>query len=105
MTRTGDLVIDLDSPHKKPYETLIIGRFKAKTVCDDDNIGESTFSDQAMFNSAEREFIEHTTVGKDDTKCKETNGLKSIPNQMVICSVPCQIHSRKPPLSGKYIIP
>lgn len=28
VTRRGELVTDLDSPHKKPYEPLLIGRFK-----------------------------------------------------------------------------
>lgn len=30
VTRRGELVTDLDSPHKKPYEPLLLGRFKAK---------------------------------------------------------------------------
>ena len=30
VTRKGELVTDLDSPHKKPYEPLLLGRFIAK---------------------------------------------------------------------------
>ena len=30
VTRKGELVTDLDSPHKQPYEPLLLGRFKAK---------------------------------------------------------------------------
>ena len=30
VTRRGELVTDLDSPHKKPYEPLLLGRFTAK---------------------------------------------------------------------------
>ena len=30
VTRRGELVTDLDSPHKKPYEPLLIGRFTPK---------------------------------------------------------------------------
>ena len=30
LTNKGELVVDLDSPHKKPYETILIGRFKPK---------------------------------------------------------------------------
>lgn len=30
VTRRGELVTDLDSPHKKPYEPLLIGRFQPK---------------------------------------------------------------------------
>lgn len=114
MTRTGEFVIDLDSPHKKPYETLIIGRFKS-TKSSDANQPKSCLSDpittdktNTMVNtSSDKETIEDTIVctdGKESRhldKCREKIGLQSIPTNMVICSVPCQIHSRKPPLSGK----
>lgn len=30
VTRKGELVTDLDSPHKKPYEPLLLGRFNPK---------------------------------------------------------------------------
>ena len=33
VTRRGELVTDLDSPHKKPYEPLLIGRFRPKMKC------------------------------------------------------------------------
>lgn len=33
VTRKGELVTDLDSPHKKPYEPLLLGRYKAKMDC------------------------------------------------------------------------
>lgn len=40
VTRKGELVTDLDSPHKKPYEPLLIGRFKPKM----DGLGTSCLS-------------------------------------------------------------
>ena len=33
VTRRGELVTNLDSPHKKPYEPLLIGQFRPKINC------------------------------------------------------------------------
>lgn len=32
VTRSGEFVFPLDSPHKKPYEMLVLGRFRGNTV-------------------------------------------------------------------------
>ncbi|XP_038171386.1 N(6)-adenine-specific methyltransferase METTL4 isoform X2 [Arvicola amphibius] len=32
ITRSGEFVFPLDSPHKKPYECLVLGRFREKTA-------------------------------------------------------------------------
>ena len=32
ITNSGEFVFPLDSPHKKPYECLILGRFQEKTA-------------------------------------------------------------------------
>ena len=53
---------ELDSAHKKPYESIIIGH-----CC------------------------------KDKAQCDHSK----IPNKKVIISVPCALHSKKPPLGGK----
>lgn len=118
VTRSGEFVIDLDSPHKKPYETLIIGRFKS-SKSSDDNPAESCLSDPKTTDKTTTVFgmgsyeksVEGTMVStagdecRHLDKCRGNNGLKCIPNHMVICSVPCQIHSRKPPLLGKHSVP
>ena len=66
VTTSGQPVYDMDSPHKKPYEIILIGRHRKE--------------------SAE----------KSDRVCEESN----IPDNKVIVSVPCSIHSYKPPLTG-----
>ncbi|XP_078574262.1 uncharacterized protein LOC144860761 isoform X2 [Branchiostoma floridae x Branchiostoma japonicum] len=75
VTRTGEPVFPMDSPHKKPYETIILGRFQ----------------DQSD--------------GPTETSSPP---LSDVPRHKVICSVPCAIHSRKPPLEEvlrKYLPP
>lgn len=32
ITHSGEFVFPLDSPHKKPYECLVLGRFREKTA-------------------------------------------------------------------------
>ncbi|XP_067911995.1 N(6)-adenine-specific methyltransferase METTL4 [Heterodontus francisci] len=61
VTRRGEFVVPLDSTHKKPYEILVLGRYKG---------------------SSERQDGEPVTV----------------PDCKLIVSVPCALHSHKPPL-------
>ncbi|XP_025861662.1 N(6)-adenine-specific methyltransferase METTL4 isoform X1 [Vulpes vulpes] len=65
ITNSGEFVFPLDSPHKKPYEGLILGRVQEKTV--------------PLRNA----------------------GIKvlPIPDHKLIVSVPCTLHSHKPPLA------
>ncbi|XP_078353305.1 N(6)-adenine-specific methyltransferase METTL4-like isoform X2 [Oculina patagonica] len=60
VTRKGELVTDLDSPHKKPYEPLLLGRFTAKM----DGPGTSYLS-ITKGNDCSKEKIEST--------CNENN--------------------------------
>ncbi|XP_037364669.1 N(6)-adenine-specific methyltransferase METTL4 isoform X4 [Talpa occidentalis] len=66
ITSSGEFVFPLDSPHKKPYEVLILGRVREKT-------------DLSLRNA--------------DVK------VLSIPDHKLIVSVPCTLHSHKPPLA------
>ena len=59
----------MESAHKKPYETLIIGRV--------------------------------TSEGQGQEICSQDQHQKPIPAEKVLVSIPCSIHSRKPPLQGK----
>ena len=63
VTKSGEPVYNMDSPHKKPYESIIIG-----CQC------------------------------KNDSDCQH----KTIPREKVVISVPCILHSKKPPLCGKF---
>uniref|UniRef100_K9IL44 Putative transcriptional activator adenine-specific dna methyltransferase n=1 Tax=Desmodus rotundus TaxID=9430 RepID=K9IL44_DESRO len=62
ITNSGEFVFPLDSPHKKPYECLILGRFQEKTAL-------------------------------------PLRNVLPIPDHKLIVSVPCTLHSHKPPLT------
>ncbi|XP_021073695.1 methyltransferase-like protein 4 isoform X2 [Mus pahari] len=66
ITNSGEFVFPLDSPHKKPYECLVLGRVKEKTAL-------------ALRNTDVR--------------------VPPVPDQKLIVSVPCVLHSHKPPLT------
>ncbi|ELW67706.1 Methyltransferase-like protein 4 [Tupaia chinensis] len=66
ITSSGEFVFPLDSPHKKPYEGLILGRFQEKTAL---------------------------PLRNADVK------VLPIPDHKLIVSVPCILHSHKPPLA------
>uniref|UniRef100_A0A8C7B282 Methyltransferase 4, N6-adenosine n=1 Tax=Neovison vison TaxID=452646 RepID=A0A8C7B282_NEOVI len=66
ITNSGEFVFPLDSPHKKPYEGLILGRVQEKTA---------------------------VPLRNEDVK------VLPIPDHKLIVSVPCTLHSHKPPLA------
>ncbi|XP_010956376.1 N(6)-adenine-specific methyltransferase METTL4 isoform X1 [Camelus dromedarius] len=66
ITSSGEFVFPLDSPHKKPYEGLILGRVREKGAL--------------LLRNAD---------------VKELR----IPDHKLIVSVPCTLHSHKPPLA------
>ncbi|XP_011358776.1 methyltransferase-like protein 4 isoform X2 [Pteropus vampyrus] len=66
ITKSGEFVFPLDSPHKKPYEVLILGRIREETAL---------------------------PLRNADVK------VPSIPDHKLIVSVPCTLHSHKPPLA------
>ncbi|XP_072460426.1 N(6)-adenine-specific methyltransferase METTL4 isoform X1 [Notamacropus eugenii] len=75
ITRSGEFVFPLDSPHKKPYEALVLGRIQGKTVL--------------PLRNPEMKVL-------------------PIPDHKLIVSVPCTLHSHKPPLTEilkDYIMP
>ncbi|KAI4555349.1 hypothetical protein MJT46_020047, partial [Ovis ammon polii x Ovis aries] len=67
ITSSGEFVFPLDSPHKKPYEGLILGRVREKA---------------ALLLSRNADVKE-----------------LPIPDHKLIVSVPCMLHSHKPPLA------
>ncbi|XP_036679895.1 N(6)-adenine-specific methyltransferase METTL4 isoform X2 [Balaenoptera musculus] len=66
ITSSGEFVFPLDSPHKKPYEGLILGRVREKAAL-------------PLRNADVKEL--------------------PIPDHKLIVSVPCTLHSHKPPLA------
>lgn len=102
VTNRGELVCDILSSHKKPYEQLIIGRLKRPSL-------ENTEAGLHSFNSN----VPIISVNKDE----ETNTTRSsycgslaarnigqerirIPKDFMLVSVPCSLHSKKPTLAG-----
>jgi hypothetical protein len=86
------MVFDLDSTHKKPYEPLIIGQFEMFT-----DEGSPGCSDVTKQCGDKNEFFSEKDSEK---KNKNKKFSKTIPESQIICSVPCSLHSRKPPLNG-----
>ncbi|XP_021356776.1 methyltransferase-like protein 4 isoform X2 [Mizuhopecten yessoensis] len=73
VTKACEMVYTFDSPHRKPYEVLIIGSCrKPKTETNSEGIDEETVSQE--------------------------RATSQIPVSKVIVSIPCCIHSVKPPL-------
>lgn len=86
-------MFDLDSTHKKPYEPLIIGQFEIFL----DGNSSSGFSAVTKQCGDKSEVLSENESEKNkDKKFSET----MIPENQIICSVPCSLHSRKPPLNG-----
>ena len=77
MTTSGKFVYDLDSPHKKPYEALLLGRYKSQHP-----------------HNQEKEQQEIITGGERDNH---------LPQDKVIISIPCSLHSKKPNLEGNIL--
>ncbi|XP_069127421.1 N(6)-adenine-specific methyltransferase METTL4-like [Argopecten irradians] len=73
VTKSGEMVYAFDSPHRKPYEVLIIGRLVNSTV-------------------------ETKTEDVGGEPLQEEKGISQIPINKVIVSVPSCLHSVKPPL-------
>uniref|UniRef100_UPI00398EB645 N(6)-adenine-specific methyltransferase METTL4 n=1 Tax=Pristiophorus japonicus TaxID=55135 RepID=UPI00398EB645 len=65
VTRHGEFVVPLDSAHKKPYEILVLGRYKGSP-----------------------EWAEGEPV----------TATLPVPDRKLMVSVPCALHSHKPPL-------
>ena len=113
------MIYDISSDHKKPYEILLMGRFEGP-------IQQGGLEDLCSAEGKRKESESFETLGTTDkilTKkdsCELTNAnfkcsneadeltnvyegreLRSLPHSYVIMSVPCALHSVKPPLDGK----
>ncbi|KAK3750535.1 hypothetical protein QZH41_018148, partial [Actinostola sp. cb2023] len=103
VTRTGELVVDFDSPHKRPYETLILGRYNSSArYCNSEqcNVKSSEINADSIVDNSYDDCTSTVKDRLDDNglPCDNNKHRKPIPDHLVICSVPCQIHSRKPHL-------
>lgn len=80
VTTQGELVIPIESVHRKPYEPMIIGRFNLATEDGSEIAAKKARTDKPEIG-----------VNTDDAQ---------IPQNKVIFSIPTSVHSQKPILSG-----
>ena len=95
MESLGDVVM------KKECDEQDVKLYESKCVCVntvDLNIAE----DIQDTNSIKKITSKHSELLRRDRRSKDCQLL--LPYQQIICSVPCKIHSRKPPLSGEWKI-
>ncbi|KAK6990373.1 methyltransferase-like protein 4 isoform X1 [Biomphalaria glabrata] len=84
VTKSGVPVCDINSSHKKPYEQLIIGRCNLSAGQVVTRI-HKTLNNQLVEKQREKEM-----------------SPARLPQNFLIVSVPCSLHSKKPPLSDVF---
>ena len=111
------MIYDISSNHKKPYEILLMGRFegsiqqgglrnlwsaegKRKESESFETLG-TTDKILTMKDSCELTNAKFSNEADELTNVYEGRELMSLPHSYVIMSVPCALHSVKPPLYGK----
>ncbi|XP_032242063.1 N(6)-adenine-specific methyltransferase METTL4 [Nematostella vectensis] len=102
VTKTGEYVVGMESAHKKPYETLIIGRCNKQIS----HQARQQEGDSLHLDSTAKP-IEYATRNYGESLpilpgASIDGGVKQVPEHQVICSVPCLKHSRKPPLGDVF---
>ncbi|XP_053394638.1 uncharacterized protein LOC128555651 [Mercenaria mercenaria] len=124
VTKTGQCVFDLDSAHKKPYETLIIGKFHPAAMetmyscggCDcnchqnkaqgheEISTDKPVYSSETVtsVNASNEPSNANLSINETDRQSRSDSNHGNrghIPKNKVIISVPCSLHSKKPPLT------
>lgn len=100
ITTNFEPVIDFESTHKKPYEILIIGKQNSNI-----KMKKNAFK----FISGV-EYAEDTDLSTS-SNTQNINAFKhgtTFQRSKVLCSVPCKVHSHKPPLDQlirRYLVP
>ncbi len=130
VTTDGRPVYPLNSPHKKPYEVTLLGRYRKPKLSDgsseaeplksgitsDDSPADSAATDESALHHDISEgqkcpSNQNSTAKRDSSVrqglCEESSEAAEephIPDNKVIVSVPCSIHSCKPPLIGTEVL-
>lgn len=130
ITSTGELVYNINSAHKKPYEQLIIGQFQQSFLqCTSSEkqtaqchlsqthsiVSVKTplnkLTDEIPASHVDGELSEGKNLSALDSVEPDTKHLENstkveedikIPQLFLLVSVPSCLHSKKPPLSGKF---
>ena len=92
VTSSGDPICPFGSPHKKPYEILLFGKKLSQPV-EHKDLSSSELKSLLDFPESLLEFQPTT---------HETEPSTSDSRKVVIASIPCVQHSRKPPLEHVY---
>lgn len=114
------MVYDISSNHKKPYEIILIGRYSGTQSASDGKQETEEHTKQYNVKCDTGSTIVQTKVDETDrgrlteagfaddggpdehsTPRKKEGKMGCIPANHVIISVPCALHSVKPPLFGK----
>lgn len=125
VTKLGDYITNIKDVHgKRPYETILIGRVESvpteatqtdsqtnsKAPTTDNKDGEKISEEQSQVASG-RDLSESSAECKGhrgEDKCFRTGHISEVksylPDKRVIVSIPCSIHSSKPPLSGEPLL-
>ncbi|KAH9499928.1 Methyltransferase-like protein 4 [Bulinus truncatus] len=138
VTKSGVPVCEMTSPHKKPYEQLIIGKYYSTsgqimkssiTLYNGQNNKNDSFKNlvencetpEQCFMSISGKLLTSEDIEKpsaiSENQCKVCTSLNSaaiekertsampehIPHSFLIVTVPCSLHSKKPPLSEVFM--
>ena len=102
VTNEGDPIVPFNSPHKKPYELLFICINSQNCVSRTYNTKE--IDDMLMFPFHQLQFPENTSHTLEDPLESDNDTKQQIlpdnikVDKLIISSIPCTQHSRKPPL-------
>lgn len=101
VTTSGQFVFPLDSPHKKPYEVLVLGRYRSSA----ENIRWRT--DWPCVNVSDifllycSKGIHSSHVYSQPCFTSFSSSEAPVEDQRLIVSIPSALHSQKPSLSGQ----
>nr|XP_022319134.1 methyltransferase-like protein 4 isoform X3 [Crassostrea virginica] len=116
ITKYGKMIYDISSNHKKPYEILLMGHFEGsiqqgglRNLCSAEGKRKKSESFETLGTTdkilTKKDSCELTNANfkssneaDELTNVYEGRELRSLPCSYVIMSVPCALHSVKPPL-------
>lgn len=107
VTIEGTPVVPFNSPHKKPYELLLVGKRTTVSALTDRLILTSQEIDDLVSFPRKQLEIVKASGATDSSECKIFISSKNLSDEvgvskLILASVPCIQHSRKPPLGFLY---
>lgn len=103
VTTCGQFVFPLDSPHKKPYEMLVLGRYRSST---DNAIRCEMITclhlQRCTLYSVAFNGIYLSLICSYTCFIAFSSSAVPLEDRRLIVSIPSALHSQKPSLSGQY---